>query len=81
MFNTTTDALRLLGCRRKDYHEGEKNIWHVTLPEFISHEIIKQKPNKLLLLDSLENSSIKVIDRISNLSKIEKNKISSYINF
>ena len=46
IFNTTTDALRLLGCRRKDYHEGEKNIWHVTLPEFISHEIIKQKPKE-----------------------------------
>ena len=43
IFNTTTDALRLLGCRRKDYHEGEKNIWHVTLPEFISHESIKPK--------------------------------------
>ena len=43
MFNTTTDALRLLGCRRKDYHEGEKNIWHVTLPEFISHESIQQQ--------------------------------------
>ena len=43
MFNTTTDALRLLGCRRKDYHEGEKNIWHVTLPEFISHESLQQQ--------------------------------------
>ena len=43
MFNTTTDALRLLGCKRKDYHEGEKNIWFVTLPEFISHESIKPK--------------------------------------
>mgnify|MGYP001207498867 CR=1 FL=1 len=40
-----------------------------------------EKGYKLLLLDSLENSSIKVIDRITNLSKIEKNKISSYLNF
>jgi len=46
IFNTTSDALRLLGCSRKDYHEGEKNIWYVTLPEFISHETIKQKPKE-----------------------------------
>ena len=43
--------------------------------------VLIEKGYKLLLLDSLENSSIKVIDRITNLSKIEKNKISSYINF
>lgn len=46
IFNTTTDALRLLGCKRKDYYEGEKNIWYVTLPEFISHETLKQKPKE-----------------------------------
>ena len=43
MFNTTTDALRLLGCRRKDYHEGEKNVWSVEMPEFVNHQAIKPK--------------------------------------
>ena len=43
--------------------------------------VLIEKGYKLLLLDSLENSSIEVIDRITNLSKIKKNKKSSWINF
>ena len=33
VFNTTADAIRLLGCKRKDYHEHEKNVWYVEMPE------------------------------------------------
>ena len=43
MTGVLTCALPILGCKRKDYHEGEKNIWFVTLPEFISHESIQQQ--------------------------------------
>ena len=42
-FNTTADALRLLGCERKDYHEGEKNVWSVEMPDFVNHQAIKTK--------------------------------------
>ena len=45
-FNTTADALRMLGCSRKDYHEGEKNVWYVEMPEFVRHETIKKKDNE-----------------------------------
>jgi len=45
-FNTTADALRLLGCKRKDYHEGEKNIWSVEMPDFVNHQAIKTKPKE-----------------------------------
>lgn len=44
MFNTTADALRMLNCERKDYHEGEKNVWSVEMPNFVSHQAIKTKP-------------------------------------
>ena len=43
MFNTTADALRMLNCERKDYHEGEKNVWSVEMPEFVNHQMIKAK--------------------------------------
>jgi len=43
VFNTPADALRLLECKRKDYHEGEKNIWWVKMPDFVSHQAIKSK--------------------------------------
>ena len=43
VFNTTADALRLLGCERKDYHEGEKNVWTVEMPEFVNHQALKPK--------------------------------------
>ena len=42
-FNNTQDALRVLGCKRKDYHEGEKNVWYVEMPEFVRHESIKKE--------------------------------------
>ena len=45
-FNTTTDALRMLGCDRVDYKEGEKNVWHVEMPNFVSHQSIKKKFDK-----------------------------------
>jgi|TARA_A100001391_G_scaffold20028_1_gene11009 hypothetical protein len=68
IFNTTSDALRLLGCSRKDYHEGEKNIWYVTLPEFISHETIKQKPKeKVTELDEEYYDKFKTTETKSNL--------------
>ena len=40
-----------------------------------------EKGYQLLLIDSLENSSIKVLDKIIALSKIQENKISKCINF
>ena len=68
IFNTTSDALRLLGCSRKDYHEGEKNIWYVTLPEFISHETIKQKPKeKVTELDEEYYDKFRTTETKSNL--------------
>ena len=42
-FNNTQDALRVLGCKRKDYHEGEKNVWYVEMPEFVRHESVKKE--------------------------------------
>tara|TARA_R110002020_G_scaffold448093_1_gene660769 strand:- start:2148 stop:3722 length:1575 start_codon:yes stop_codon:yes gene_type:complete len=41
-FNTTADALRMLGCERADYKEGEKNVWFVDMPEFVNHQSIKK---------------------------------------
>ena len=47
-FNNSMEALRLLNCKRLEYHEGEKNIWAVDMPEFINHqEIKKHKPKKV----------------------------------
>ena len=54
VFNTTADALRLLGCKRKDYYEGEKNVWFVEMPEFVSHIAIKN--------NSLKNKTLTEID-------------------
>tara|TARA_A100001391_G_scaffold6115_1_gene3887 strand:- start:1943 stop:3517 length:1575 start_codon:yes stop_codon:yes gene_type:complete len=45
VFNTTADALRMLNCKRKDYHEGEKNVWYVEMPDFVNHQAIKKKVN------------------------------------
>ena len=47
-FNTTHDALRMLGCKRKDYHEGEKNVWYVEMPEFVRHESVKEKTKEVI---------------------------------
>ena len=41
-FATTTSALRLLGCKRADYKEGEKNVWFVDMPTFVEHKSIKK---------------------------------------
>jgi hypothetical protein len=47
-FNNSMEALRLLNCKRLEYHEGEKNIWAVDMPEFINHqEIKKHKPKRV----------------------------------
>ena len=35
-----------MGCKRKDYHEGEKNIWSVEMPDFVNHQAIKTKPKE-----------------------------------
>ena len=45
-FNNSMEALRLLNCRRLEYHEGEKNIWAVEMPEFINHQIVKKQKTK-----------------------------------
>jgi hypothetical protein len=42
IFNTTTEAIRFLGCQRHDYYEGEQNVWYVKLPTFAEHR--KEKP-------------------------------------
>ena len=44
-FTTTTSALRLLGCKRADYKEGEKNVWFVDMPDFVEHKSLR-KPKK-----------------------------------
>jgi len=41
-FASVVEALRLLKCDKHDYHEGEKNVWYVTMPEFVNHQAIKQ---------------------------------------
>mgnify|MGYP003145425265 CR=1 FL=1 len=41
VFNNTMDALHYLGCERHEYHEGEKNIWYVQMPDFVDHTNIK----------------------------------------
>ena len=47
IFNSTMDALHYLGCERHEYYEGEKNIWYVQMPEFVSHVgITRAKDNK-----------------------------------
>ena len=45
-FNNSMEALRLLNCKRLEYHEGEKNIWAVDMPEFINHQEIKKQRSK-----------------------------------
>ena len=34
--------MKLLDCQHLDYHEGEKNVWSVQMPEFVSYR--KPKP-------------------------------------
>ena len=29
--------------KRKDYNEGEKNVWSVEMPEFVNHQAIKPR--------------------------------------
>ena len=41
-FNNSMEALRLLNCERLEYHEGEKNIWKVDMPEFINHQSVRK---------------------------------------
>ena len=50
-FNTTADALRMLGCKRADYKEGEKNVWFVDMPNFVSHQSIKPKDKNSTEMD------------------------------
>ena len=45
-FNNSMEALRLLNCKRLEYHEGEKNIWAVDMPEFINHQAVKKNKSK-----------------------------------
>ena len=39
-------ALRMLSCKKLDYHEGEKNVWSVEMPEFVKHKVVKKKTDK-----------------------------------
>jgi hypothetical protein len=54
-FNTSKEAMKLLGCKKLEYHEGEKNVWCVEMPEFVEYNKIKTKPkqeeNKISELD------------------------------
>ena len=45
-FNTTADALRMLNCKRVDYKDGEKNVWFVDMPDFVSHQAIQNRTDK-----------------------------------
>jgi hypothetical protein len=45
-FNNSMEALRLLNCKRLEYHEGEKNIWAVDMPEFINHQTVRSQKRK-----------------------------------
>ena len=52
IFSTTSDALRMLGCVRKEYVKKEKNVWCVEMPEFVSHTKLKpKKPKKVSEID------------------------------
>jgi len=55
IFNTPADALRLLECKRKDYHEGEKNIWWVEMPEFVNHHAIKSKATNKKIISEIDD--------------------------
>jgi hypothetical protein len=44
-FTNPMAALNLLDCKRIDYHEGEKNVWTVEMPEFVKHKTVKKKEN------------------------------------
>jgi hypothetical protein len=35
--------MKLLGCKKLEYHEGEKNVWCVEMPEFVEYNKIKTK--------------------------------------
>tara|TARA_R100001440_G_scaffold3438_1_gene8470 strand:- start:277 stop:1815 length:1539 start_codon:yes stop_codon:yes gene_type:complete len=54
-FNTTKEAMKLLDCQHLDYHEGEKNVWSVKMPEFVVYKEVKkkapQKKNQISELD------------------------------
>ena len=42
-FKNVSEALKLLGCAKHDYHEGEKNVWYVEMPDFVNHQAISKK--------------------------------------
>ena len=44
-FNTVNQAVRLLKCEKHDFFEGERNVWYVTMPDFVNHQKIKSKKN------------------------------------
>lgn len=44
-FKNVSEALKLLGCEKHDYYQGEKNIWYIEMPDFVSHEAVKKKPD------------------------------------
>ena len=44
-FRNVAQALKLLNCNKHEYHEGEKNVWYVEMPEFVSHQVITKKTN------------------------------------
>tara|TARA_R100001015_G_C4634496_1_gene201109 strand:- start:1591 stop:3153 length:1563 start_codon:yes stop_codon:yes gene_type:complete len=42
-FTNPMAALRMLDCKKIDYHEGEKNVWSVEMPEFVKHKTVNKK--------------------------------------
>ena len=54
-FSSVAEALRLLRCDKHDYHEGEKNVWYVAMPEFVSHQAIKQSTNTSKVVSEMDD--------------------------
>jgi hypothetical protein len=46
IFNTAQEAVNFLNCERLEYHEGEKNLWRVKMPDFVNYSNKKIKDPK-----------------------------------
>jgi len=54
-FNTVNQAVRLLKCEKHDFFEGERNVWYVTMPDFVNHQKIKPKNNNQEELSEMDD--------------------------
>ena len=60
----------MLGCSRKDYHEGEKNVWYVEMPEFVRHEtIIKKNKEPVTEMDDEYHKRFRTSEAKSDIQK------------